>query len=156
VFFRIILVFCALFAANAPAIASCGAGKTPTYDDIQAVQYARTECFGKCPSYKVEFSTSGSYYVGGLRAPRHGNYAAPYDSSVLEHAVDVVRRHDFFSINYDSSILVSDVPHLIVVVSRCGVTTKLDWPSYQHRQDIEGLMKDLDAITDGIRWQKSN
>jgi hypothetical protein len=39
---------------------------------------------------------------------------------------------------------------------RCGVTTKLDWPVYQPRPDIESLLDALDKITRGIPWKKKS
>lgn len=49
---------------------------------------------------------------------------------------------------------VLDAPHYIVAAERCGVTTKLDWPAYENRRDIESLFDGLDAITAGIHWHK--
>jgi hypothetical protein len=66
----------------------------------------------------------------------------------------VLQRHEFYRLNYDSSVLVTDVPHYIVAAERCGVTTKLDWPAFQNRKDIESLFDGLDAVTERIRWHK--
>jgi hypothetical protein len=57
-------------------------------------------------------------------------------------------------LDYDSSILALDVPHYIVAAERCGVTTKLDWPAFESRRDIESLFDSLDALTQHIHWHK--
>ncbi len=65
-----------------------------------------------------------------------------------------LQSHDFYHLNYDSSVLVLDAPHYIVAAERCGVTTKLDWPAYENRRDIKSLLDGLDAVTKGISWHK--
>lgn len=144
----------ALLATIASAQAACGKGAVPTYADIDAIRFAHTNCFGKCGSYDVTLSRDGFHYVGGPYAPRRGTYEANFIPSIYKRAVNALRLHDFFSLNYDSSVLVTDAPHLIVSAQRCGVTTKLDWPQYTRREDIESLFEDLQRITGGIRWHK--
>jgi hypothetical protein len=51
-------------------------------------------------------------------------------------------------------MLVLDAPHYIVAAESCGVTTKLDWPAFQDRRDIQSLFDSLDVITKSIRWHK--
>ena len=40
-------------SVGATANAACGQGMVPTYADINAVQYERSNCFGTCRSYRV-------------------------------------------------------------------------------------------------------
>lgn len=152
----IILSFLLAFAVSiTPASAACGPGKVPTYSDIEAIWYERTNCFGKCPGYQVAFWKFGECdYVGYKYVSRIGRYEYPCSSDILKRAIEVLRNDDFYSLDYDSSILVMDAPHYIVAAKRCGVTTKLDWPEYENRKDIESLFDSLDAITTRIRWYK--
>jgi Domain of unknown function (DUF6438) len=146
-----------LFAVPAPAVAACGPGKTPTYADIQSVSYGRTGCFGRCAAYDVLFDDyEHCYYVGELYVAMPGTYEDACTSAVLKRAVAALRLHDFYGLNYDSRVLVLDVPHFIISVKRCGVTTKLDWPLFEDRNDIESLMDALDKITESIPWRKTS
>lgn len=154
-----------LLASIATAVASCGLDKHPTYSDITAVRYEETSCLGKCPSYEVLFSDLGAYYVGRrwvqmtgtyqAETPSNGAYLAGNLPRSLRQAVQVLERYNFFDLNVETD-LVTDVPHYIVAVQRCGVTTKLDWAAYGKRRDIEDLFDALDAITNGVHWTKTS
>jgi hypothetical protein len=148
----------AISAATAvPADAACGPGKTPTYADIQSVSYARTGCFGRCPAYEVLFTDYRfCEYVGELYVSKPGTYEDDCSHAILERVITALRLHDFYALNYDSRVLVMDAPHDVVSAMRCGVTTKLDWPAYQERQDIELLLDALDKITTRIPWEKKS
>lgn len=65
-----------LIACTGHARAACGPGKVPSYSDISGLRYARTDCFGKCPSYEVLIWELGLYYVGRTYVDRPGTYAA--------------------------------------------------------------------------------
>jgi hypothetical protein len=43
-----------------------------------------------------------------------------------------------------------------IIVTRCGVTTSLNWPEFGSRTDIPALVAALDHITNGFRWQKAS
>jgi hypothetical protein len=138
-----------------PALGACGKGKIPTYTDIQTIWYERSNCFGTCPSYQVLFSKNGDcYYVGYKYVSTVGTYGQTCSPDALKRATTVLLEHHFYRLNYDSSILVTDVPHYIVAAEACGVTSKLDWPAFQDRRDIESLFDSLDVITKRIRWHK--
>ena len=53
-------------------------------------------------------------------------------------------------------MIITDVPHYVVSVMRCGVTTNLDWPVHGDRKEIESLFDGLDKITKSIPWQKKS
>lgn len=162
---RVLLLVCAALLSTAlPARAKCGLGQHPAYDDITAVRYVRTPCRGKCPVYEVLFSGFGLYFVGRSDVNRHGTYVAElpgrldypeWNPDGLRLAVRVLQKHDFFSLSVRASI-VTDVPHLIVAVDRCRVSTKLDLATYGQRPDIDRLFDDLDDVTDKVRWRKQN
>ena len=145
--------------------ASCGLGEQPTYQDIQAVRYTRTSCFGKCPAYEVLFSYFGAYYAGRRWVNMTGTYEAETTTNSefrkgitpqsLQLAAKLLERHHFFDLSIVPD-LVTDVPHYIIAVQRCDVTTKLDWPAYPERRDIEELFDDLDAITNSMHWTKTS
>lgn len=155
----------ALLWCVTPAYASCGLGKHPDYSDIQAVRYARTGCFGKCPDYEVLFSGLGLYYAGRRYVEMTGTYeaeTATEDSfrrgvrpQSLALVVRLLERYDFFNLSVVPD-LVTDVPHYIIAVERCDVTTKLNWPAYPGRRDIEELFDGLDAITNRVHWTKTS
>lgn len=140
-----------------PAYAACGPGKIPTYADIQSVSYARTGCGGRCPTYKVFFTDyRDCWYVGELYVSMPGTYEDHCAATILKRAVAALRLHDFYALNYDSRVLVTDVEHVIVSAKRCGVTTTLDWPAYEDRQDIKLLLYALDKITMSMPWKKTS
>lgn len=137
------------------SLAACGRGLTPTYRDIEAIRYERTNCFGECPSYEVLFTRDlGCYYVGSKYTSKLGTYKSNCSYTVLKGAIAVLDSHAFYALNYDSSVLVLDAPHYILSVVRCGVTTKLDWPAHDNRQDIESIFARLDAIANRLTWHK--
>lgn len=154
-----------LLACTSPAYASCGFGKQPGYSDIWAVRYARTSCFGKCPDYEVLFSNLGLYYVGRRWVQMTGTYEAETPTNdeftrgaipkSLRLAIGVLERHTFFTLSVKPQ-LVTDVPHLIIAVERCDVTTKLDIPDFGQRRDIAELFKELDAVAEGVHWKKTS
>jgi hypothetical protein len=147
----------AVAGSISPANGACGQGKTPSYLNIDEIRYARTGCFGKCPNYEVLFANSGEcYYVGRENVPKHGTYDAACTATTLKDAIAMLERHQFYNLNYDPSIIVTDAPHYIISVERCGVTTTLDWQLHvrEDRNDIKALFDGLDLITDRVRWHK--
>lgn len=142
-----------------PVQAACGKGKTPAYGDIEAIRFERTNCYGKCPSYEVLFARTTTdkyecYYVGREYVSKHGTYQADCSSATFQKAVGALEFSDFYQLNYDSSVIVTDVPHYVVGAERCGVTTKLDWPASEKRQDIPSLLDQLDGIANSLRWHR--
>jgi hypothetical protein len=144
-----------LIACTSYAQAACGPGKVPTYDDISGLRYVRTECFGKCPSYEVLIWELGLYYVGRTYNDKPGTYEAPLGNTLVR-ARALLKAHRFFSLNYDDRPSITDVPHYIVAVVRCGVTTKLDWPAFGARPDIESLFDAFDALVKNVKWHKTS
>ena len=112
--------------SSTPAVA-CGIGQVPKYSDISAVRYEKTACYGVCPNYEVLFSNRGLFYVGRSNVAKHGTYESS-DIRKFAEAVSLLSRLDFFAFRI-KPVLITDVPHYIVAVERCGVTTKLDWPA---------------------------
>lgn len=142
-------------ASIGTAKSACGQGMVPTYGDIAAIQYERTNCFGSCQNYQVLFSNDREcYYVGIRNVSRRGTYQGGCSKVVFKRLIDVLAGHDFYSINYNSAVLVLDAPHYVISVQRCGVTTKLDWPVHGARKDIESLFDALDVVTNEISWHK--
>jgi hypothetical protein len=142
-------------ACISSAHAACGQHKLPSYGDIDAIRYEVTNCFGKCPSYQVLFTKEGDcYYVGMRYVSDIGTYAGACSAAALKRAIAVLKRYDFYKLNYDSAILVLDAPHYIVSAERCGVTTIFDWPAYENRMDIISLLHGLDRVKDEVRWHK--
>jgi hypothetical protein len=134
--------------------AACGLNQSPTYRDISVVRYGRTACFGKCSSYKVQFQASGEcLYVGFKNVKMLGTYTAPCSQDVFERVISILKKNEFYALNFDSSVFVLDVPDYIVSARRCGVTMTLDWPAAGQRNDIIRLLKDLDDITGSLRWK---
>lgn len=144
-----------LIACMGSARAACGPGKVPSYEDIRGLRYVRTGCFGKCPNYEVLISGLGLYYVGRTYVDRPGTYEAPLGDTLLR-ARALLQAHHFFALNYDDRTLITDVPHYIVAVVRCGVTTKLDWPEFGDRPDIESLFNAFDALVKNTKWHKTS
>ena len=149
------LVVTALLGCTAYADAACGRGQTPTYSDIEGLRFVRTDCFGTCPSYEVLISPFGLYYVGRKYVDKTGTYQASLGNTVTL-AKEILQKHDFYRLNYDDSGLITDVPHFILAVERCGVTTKLDWPDYGNRPDIQTLFNALDTIIRNKAWHKTS
>jgi Domain of unknown function (DUF6438) len=149
------LIFILMVVVNTSvADAACGRG-APVYNDIDAVRFERTNCFGNCPAYQVLLTKDGDcYYVGMRNVKKVGTYKGTCSRGTLMRAIVALRSHDFYTLNYDSAVLVLDAPHYIVSVERCGVTTILDWPAHEPRKDIRALLDDLDQISESIRWQK--
>jgi len=89
-----------------------------------------------------------------------GTYEDHCSQAVLKRAVAALRLYGFYGMNYDSRIVVTDVPHYVISVERCGVTTKLDWPAAlppdYYRKDIASLMNALGKITKSIPWRKTS
>lgn len=53
-------------------------------------------------------SRLGFYRVGRGYFEYPGTYQAPYDAKVFNRAIDVLSSHNFFQLNYDSSVIVTD------------------------------------------------
>jgi hypothetical protein len=145
----------------APVAASCGLGKQPSYSDISAVRYKHTACRGGCAEFEVLFSTFGLYYVGRAHVQMRGTYQvgvpARYDPSwkpeALRLATAALEKAQFYRLSVRPSII-TDVPHLIISVERCRVTTILDFANYGQRPDIEKVADELDEVVTRIPWQK--
>ena len=140
-------------AGTGSAFAACGQHKVPTYDDVTAIRYARTACFGHCPNYEVLFTQQGYYYVGRGDVAKHGTYEAPLGDA-FSRARRALAAHEFYKLNARESN-VMDVPHLVITVERCSVTTRLNWPQLDARADITALFDALDAIVARGAWKKT-
>ncbi|MBV9271506.1 MAG: hypothetical protein JO165_10445 [Candidatus Eremiobacteraeota bacterium] len=140
------------FICVANARADCTIGKTMQYSDIEAIRYVRSACYGTCTNYEVLYSRLGNYYVGRDHVKKLGTYQG-IDSAPLKDATALLRQQRFFEFHFEP-IMVTDVPHYIVAVQRCGVTTKLDWPAYSRNPKIERLFDSLDNITNRVDWHK--
>jgi hypothetical protein len=138
-----------------PAHASCGLGKTPRYSDIQLIRFERKNCLGGCVNFEVELSLDGFHYRVNTGTTNEREYSSPFARKIFDRSVTTLKNHAFYLMNYDSSVLAFDTPHLILSAERCGVTTTLDWPLYEHRQDIEGLFNALSTIRDDVDWRKT-
>lgn len=154
-------VFCAVFAAVAsiaPAYAACGIGQVPAYSDIVSVKYEKTACYGVCPSFLVEFSPARLTYDGRANVTRIGIYESSQTGKFAD-VVALLSKFDVYSFNI-KPLPVTDVPHFIVAVQRCGVTKRIDWPAMvwpgvSGKHDLRQLFDGLDRITNGVEWQKA-
>jgi Domain of unknown function (DUF6438) len=143
------------FAVPAAAFAQCHRG-TITYGDIEAVRYARTPCFGRCPVDEVLLSRQGNYYVGRKYVAKTGTYTNA-DGNALARAIHLLEESRYFTLVVPKhSAFVTDLPHSIISVERCGVTTVLDWNHMAGSGPLEALFKRLDAARDSLTWKKSS
>jgi hypothetical protein len=116
----------------------------------------RTGCFGRCPSYEVLiWPYAALTYVGRGYVSKTGTYEASI-GKMLQRAISVLSNHHFYQLNYDDSRRITDVPHYVVAVVRCGVTTTLDWPDFGDRPDIASLFDAMDGIVNGVKWHKTS
>jgi len=152
------LVFAAAICSAGPALAACGNGLPANYRDIESVKYEKTTCYGVCPSYQVAFSPGGLTYTGRANVTRMGNYTSA-DTAKFADVVSLLSKLDFYSFKVAPGF-VTDVPHFIVEVERCGVTRRIDWPALIYpgvsgTHDIRDLFNGLDRITNSVNWHKS-
>ena len=152
------LTLAAAVCSAAPAFAACGNGQTPNYRDIQSVRYEKTACYGVCPSYAVSFSPARLTYEGRSNVARLGLYESP-ETGKFQDVVALLSQFDFYSFTI-KPIFVTDVPHFIIDVERCGVTRRIDWPALVYpgvygTHDIRDLFNRLDRITNSVNWRKS-
>jgi hypothetical protein len=153
-----VLAFTAVASSGAPAFAACGNGQIPNYRDIAAVRYEKTACYGVCPSYEVSFSRGGLSYTGRANVARMGDYTSS-ETGKFSDVVALLSKFDFYSFKV-KPVFVTDVPHFIVEVQRCGVATKIDWPALvwpgvSGTHDLRDLFKGLDRITNSVAWHKA-
>lgn len=86
-----------------------------------------------------------------------GSYEAPEAGEFVE-VIALLAKLDFYSMNVKRAY-VTDVPHYIVSVERCGVTKRIDWPALvwpgvSGTHDIRDLFNGLDRITNSISWRR--
>ena len=141
----------------APALAACGSGQTPGYGDISSVRYEKTACYGVCPSFEVSFSRAGLTYTGRDNVARIGNYTSS-ETGKFDDVVALLSRLQFYSFKV-KPVFVTDVPHYIISVERCGVNTSLDWRAMVYTGasggDFGALFNGLDRITNSVVWRKA-
>lgn len=156
--FAFALALTAAVSAAAPALAACGVGQTPNYRDIETVRYEKTVCFGVCPSYEVSFSRTDLSYTGRANVTRMGRYVSA-ETGKFDDVVALLAKLDFYSFKI-KPMFVTDVPHYIVEVQRCGVTKRIDWPALiwpgvSGTHDLPALFNGLDRITNSVNWHKA-
>ena len=156
--FALGFAFLASLFSMAPAFAACGNGQTPGYGDVSVVRYEKTVCFGVCPSYEVSFSPRVLTYEGRANVTKMGRYESS-ETAKFSDIIALLAKFDFYSFKI-KPVFVTDVPHYIISVERCGATKTLDWPALVYpavsgSHDIRALFNGLDRITDGVRWQKA-
>ena len=49
-----------------------------------------------------------------------------------------------------------DVPHYIIAVERCGVTTKIDWNTMGDRPRLERIFDGLDVLESRMTWERTS
>ncbi len=127
----------------------------PSFADTTSISFAKTSCFGKCPTSEVVLSHDGFLYFGDRYAERSGTFSSAFNSKVFDRAIDILRSRNFFRLNFDDKALILDTPHTIVSLTRCGVQTTIDYPGVA-RPDILGLFLQLNAAVEGVQWVKTN
>lgn len=151
--------FAAGMSSAAPVFAACGTGQVPNYRDIQSVRYEKTTCFGVCPSYAVSFSPARLTYDGRSNVARMGMYESA-EAGKFTDVVALLSKLDFYAIKV-KPVFVTDVPHFIIEVERCGVATRIDWPALvwpgvSATHDLRTLFNGLDRITNSVVWHKAS
>jgi hypothetical protein len=127
--------------STAPALATCGTGNAPSYDDISAVLLAQNGCHSSVqdpaedrrlyPVTDVRCSTFWALFWE-LQRPiarysqfnMQGSVGTFALSSTFADARAVLKRDDFFSLS-PPDYIVTDSAELSLTVKRCGVVTKI-------------------------------
>jgi hypothetical protein len=121
------------------ALATCGDGNEPSYDDILAVQFQRQGCSGLTHAPPTRFSCSAySVYISNWNRRQH--QVAEYSQFTFPGAIGhfrlnitgadiiaILRQHDFFHLN-PPNIALTDVGYSILTVKHCDVVTRLSLP----------------------------
>ena len=132
-------LFLALVFAPGAAVARCGTGNPPSYDDIDAVMLTQNYRAEQEPTtYRFTTPTfaRSTFWVffwnnGRTELPTvYSQFSlkgmvGTFDlSTTLGAARDVLRRHRFFELN-PSDAWITDTPDTVLYVKRCAVITKI-------------------------------
>ncbi len=116
------------------------------------VEFRRTSCYGRCPTYNVYVYHDGRATYEGVRfTDRTGKWEAELSDYQMQHIKNLANDHGYFNFEkkYDRGI--SDVPSCFTTVSFDGRTH-----SIHNRTDAPELLisfeKRLDDLWEELEW----
>lgn len=138
------------------AIAKCGTGNPPSYDDITAVRFERERGFWTAPkTYRASTFKGSAFWVlfWNLDATKYsqddlqGQIGTYHLNVSLKDAVDVLRVDDFFALS-SPELLITDIQWDVLTARRCSVITKIALPDDPDAGDAKTrkLFDDLEAL----------
>jgi hypothetical protein len=155
------LVALVLMAAFVPvtAVAKCGTGNPPSYDDIEAVMLTQGGGMLRVedPRFRSTTLDDSKFWVFWFGSPtEYSQYDLPgkigtfHLATTISDARAVLRRDHFFSLSPRDNVEVTDTRITVLSVKRCGVITKMrqygvpeadDAPTQVLFEDLRRLVK---------------
>ena len=128
----LLAILLALILWPCAALATCGTGNAPSYDDVTAVMLEQFGCDGtfrrkfpdtfECSIFWANFwKGEPSDYSQARLSGRNGYY---YLKASVRQIRDILRKGDFFALS-PPNIGAVDMAESILSVRRCGVVTKI-------------------------------
>ncbi len=142
------------------AIAKCGTGNPPSYDDITAIRFERQKGFWTAPKAYRATTFKGSAFLvffSNLDATKYSQYdllgqIGTYRLSAgLKEAATILRNDEFFALS-SPEVLITDVQWDVLSVRRCSVITAIELPDASDvTVDVKTrkLLEDLEALIVG-------
>ena len=123
------------------------------YQDLRVV-LDRTMCFGSCPDYTLTIEGNGEVTFEGRHYTRvTGTAKGTVDEAQIAEIVREIQRADFFALDDDYSVQVTDNPTYTLIVQMGGKTKKVS--SYAAGPlKLYILHRRIDQIVNSRQWIK--
>lgn len=116
----------------------------------------RTQCFGRCPAYKVEFRGDGTArYTGYANVDNMGVYTGKISNDDIIALVKAYNDAEFFSMNDEYDEPVSDVPSTFVSLTLNGKTKNIK-DRFGAPEKLKNLERAIDVVVAKVSWKKED
>ncbi len=120
--------------------------------DTVIISFERTACFGKCPTFKVDFFGNGNVSYHGINnVENKGHFVGEIDIGQLEAMYKKADAIGFFQMEdkYDGNI--TDIPSQIYFMAMYGKRKKI-YSRYKMPPALNEFGTFIDVVIQGIEW----
>lgn len=145
-----------LLLASTLLVAACSSSqpKIDLNEKNPVIYFARTQCFGSCPAYKLTMKGNGTAsYEGLANVEKIGYYEATISKDDILELVKGFESIKFFELKDEYDGPVTDIPTRTVTYTLNG-KTKSVMDRFQTPQELRDLERRIDEIAEKLSWKK--
>lgn len=137
-------------------LSSCAASKFVQKEDVNAFEFSRTSCYGKCPAYDVRIKNDSIFYYGKIYVEKKGAYKATGGKELFKKLIAEAQQTKFFDMPNFFPPSGSVIPDLPSAKIRFVTKSKVKEVNYNHEgpPNLIKFLAYIDAQLDAVNWVK--